>query len=356
MISFHRYIYHTKMSNTIKLSNGRRININNLVLEDVVTERNIILRFLDWLRAHTCEENLTFWLETQNYKYLFDNEIDPEGDRIYEKYFNIPSSTLNIDDPMAIKVLEEHRKLKDRTLFMGVQNVIWGLLKLESFPKFRAETGNKMVEKLPSKLVKQLTKMDHYTIEIYDKFLENNTRHPQPSLIFKPNILPNDDNDEHRNQNLPPINELWRDRDMMLAFRQFLYDKCTYENLSFYLYCEVFKITPEDQIEQVATEIYDTYISPAATTPLNIEYMIAKKLEQDSKKPHIHMFDVMSEKIYRVLENEWFPMFVMSDLYKSLNEETIVLNRERSKTMDNYDQWVSHYKAKKEKNRRYRRK
>jgi len=333
----------------IKLpTNGRKLNINTITLEDVITERNVVLRFLDWLHQHTCEENLTFWLETQNFKYLKNSdEVLAEAEKIYKKYFNTPSSTLNIDDPIAIKALEERKKLSDRTLFMGVQNVIWGLLKLESFPKFRAEIGKNMVDKLPKNLMKQLTKMDHETIQLYDKFIELNNKFPQTSHIFKPNILPFDDNEEHRHQNLPPIDELWKDRDMMLAFRQYLYEKCTYENLSFYLYYEVFQITPEDKMEEVSHEIYDTYFSSTAPTPLNIDYMCAKKLAEDVKKPHNKMYDVIGDRIYRVLTDEWFPQFVMSSFYKSLNEETITLNRERSRTMDNYDIYTNYIKTQK---------
>jgi len=57
------------------------------------------------------------------------------------------------------------------------------------------------------------------------------------------------------------------------------------------------------------------------------------------------MYDSIGDKIFRVLNDEWFPQFVMSDFYKSLNEETIVLNRERSKTMDNYDIYTDFVKG-----------
>jgi len=141
-----------------------------------------------------------------------------------------------------------------------------------------------MVAKVPKPTLKLLNRMNHYTIEIYDKFLELNTIHPQPSLIFKPNILPNDEYNEHLHQNLPDFHELFRDRDMMIAFREFLYEKCTYENLSFYLNAEVLKITPEDQVERVAMAIYDTYFSPSASTPLNIDFSLSRKLNEEKKK------------------------------------------------------------------------
>jgi len=73
----------------------------------VITERNIISHFYFWMRSHDCEENLTFWIETQNFKYLKEREeIVREAERIFEKYFNIPICTLNIDDPNVIPDLK----------------------------------------------------------------------------------------------------------------------------------------------------------------------------------------------------------------------------------------------------------
>jgi len=185
---------------------------------------------------------------------------------------------------------------------------------------------------------------------LYDKFLELNKVYPQTTLIFKPNILPFDAYNEHTNLNLPPIGELWKDRDMMIAFRQYLYTKYSHENLSYYLYAEVFKLCPDDQLEQICNEIYENFFSPTAPTPLNIDFVLAKKLNEDRKRPHRKMFDAISLRIYRALENEWYPLFITSEIYKSLNEETLQLNRERSKTIDNYDYFIEYSKPKEESN------
>jgi len=52
---------------------------------------------------------------------------------------------------------------------------------------------------------------------------------------FKPTTLPNDEYDEHLHQNLPDLDEIWYDRDLMLAFREYLNQQLANESLSFYM-------------------------------------------------------------------------------------------------------------------------
>jgi len=54
--------------------------------------------------------------------------------------------------------LEERRELPYRTMFMNIQNAIWNLLKLESFPRFRAELEERINTKLPKKDFRNLQK------------------------------------------------------------------------------------------------------------------------------------------------------------------------------------------------------
>lgn len=71
-------------------------------------------------------------------------------------------------------------------------------------------------------------------IKLLDQFLELNKEHPIDGG-FKPNVLPDDFYEEHLHTVLPDINEVWKDRDLFLAFREYLYQQFANENLSFYL-------------------------------------------------------------------------------------------------------------------------
>jgi len=194
------------------------------------------------------------------------------------------------------------------------------------------------------------------TVQFYDKFLENNLLHPQDTLVFQPSVIPNDQYVQHRHTRLPPFREIWRDREMMLAFRKFLQISQSNENLSFFLRIALFEHVPEDQVETVAKEIFDIYFSPNAPYLLNIEYYEKEKIIDEINNPHIKMFNNVRDKILKVLELEWYPLFVVSDLYKSLNNESLDIDtRERSTTMDNYDlyvQYLSESKQLKEKEKK----
>lgn len=73
-------------------------------------------------------------------------------------------------------------------------------------------------------------------IDLYDKFYGLNTQFPTTeNAVFRATVLPNDAYQEHLHTTLPDIDELWKDKDLMLAFREYLYQQYAHENLSFFL-------------------------------------------------------------------------------------------------------------------------
>jgi len=241
--------------------------------------------------------------------------------------------------------LELAQKIKrpDRTIFMLVQNAIWGLLKLECYPRFRTEQG--LADKIKSSKIKTLLKNEQAKelIELLDKFLELNARFPcTENGVFKATVLPNDQYAEHLHTTLPGIDELWRDPDLMLAFREYLYQQYAHENLSFYLEATNFEyLTDQREIEIRAKEIAEKFVGPSATLPINLEFVVTQRLQKSLQKPTNLSFKPVTDKIYKVLTNEWFPDFIVSPLYHACNDETIEFiksgGRTRSRTLDEYD-------------------
>jgi len=141
-------------------------------------------------------------------------------------------------------------------MFMLVQNAIWGLMKLECFPRFCQEFG--IQDKIKKKQAKALIKSDkgRKLVELYESFYALNQKHPttadgKPDGPFKATILPNDEYQEHLNTTLPAIEELWKDKDLFLAFREYLYNQQTQENLAFFLECANYEtITDEKEMEK----------------------------------------------------------------------------------------------------------
>jgi len=241
--------------------------------------------------------------------------------------------------------LESKVKRPDRTIFMLVQNGIWGLLKLECFPRFKALEG--VEDKINKKKLKAIQKKPIVleVIELLDKFLSLNEQYPttDENGIFRPTVLPNDAYREHLHTTLPDIDELFKDRDLFLAFREYLYQQLAHENLSFYVEAANFEsLTNEPEIAKRAKEIFDKFIGPQAAQPINLDFLVVERLKKNLAKPTNQSYKTVTEKIWKVLTNEWFPDFVVSPLYLACNDETIEYSksdggRKRSATLDQYD-------------------
>jgi len=239
-------------------------------------------------------------------------------------------------------------KLPDRTLFMQTQNAIWALLKYECFPKFKVDYGKSIVAKLSTKLLKQIMKAEPETVELYEQFLTLTEQNFENVSEFKPTTLPNDEYDEHAHQNLPSITEVWLDRDLMLAFREYLYQQKANDSLSFYLDAVCFELVIEDDdMQSKAGEIFENFITQDSPKMISLDHDFIAKIEKNLKKPlNRNVFQAATESVYYNLEVQLFPEFLNSALYKACNDETIEFNvsdggRDRSNTMDNYDNYVA---------------
>jgi len=294
---------------------------------------------------HHAIENLRFWLEAQIFKYEKDPQKCREGaQKIYDRYFGPKGVGINVEEEHLVAELESKVKRPDRTIFMLVQNGIWGLLKLECFPRFKTLDG--LEEKVNKKKLKLSSKKEgvQEVIDLLDQFLKLNEEFPtDENGVFRPTVLPNDAYREHLHTTLPDIEELFKDRDLFLAFREYLYQQLAHENLSFYVEAVNFEtLTDEQDITIRAKQIFDKFIGPQAVQPINLEFMTVERLKKNLVKPTNQAFKAVTEKIWKVLTNEWFPDFVVSPLYLACNDETIEYlksdgGRKRSDTLDQYE-------------------
>jgi len=331
---------------------------SRVTLEEIVVKRNVMLRFIAYLIEHHAAENLRFWLEAQIFKYEKDQQKCKESaERIYNRYWGQGAVGLNVEEEHIVLELAQKIKRPDRTIFMLVQNAIWGLLKLECYPRFRNEHG--VIDKIKKSKLKVLMKIEEAKelVQLPDKFLELNVQYPtMENGQFRATVLPNDAYSEHLHTTLPDIDELWRDPDLMLAFREYLYQQFAHENLSFYLEAANYEyLTEQKDIEQRSKEIFDKFVGTSATLPINLDFVVTQRLQKSLQKPTNMSFKPVTDKIWKVLTNEWFPDFIVSPLYMACNDETIEFvksdgGRKRSRTLDEYDllcQNIGHTRRKK---------
>jgi len=296
---------------------------------------------------------LTFWLEAQIFKYEKDQaKCRAEAERIYTKYWSDKSSGLNVEEEHLVRELAQKIKRPDRTMFMLVQNAIWGLLKLECFPRFTQECG--LQDKIKKKQLKTLLKSDKgkRLVELYDNFFNLNQKFPttatgKPDGQFKATILPYDAYQEHLHTTLPVVDELWKDKDLFLAFREYLYLQQTQENLAFFLEVANYEtLADEKELEKRAQEIFQKFIVDNAPYHINLDFVFREKVKKQLTPPTPNSFTFVKDKIWKVLANDHFTDFVTSDLYRACNDETIQYvksdgGRKRSATITEYEKFCS---------------
>eukprot|EP01127_Copromyxa_protea_P007180 TRINITY_DN17096_c0_g1_i1.p1 TRINITY_DN17096_c0_g1~~TRINITY_DN17096_c0_g1_i1.p1 ORF type:complete len:337 (-),score=32.12 TRINITY_DN17096_c0_g1_i1:6-950(-) len=302
-------------------------------------DRGIVLKFVAFLDGQYALDNFDFWLEAQVYKYIRNQQqMGTMAQSIYERYLGPNSPGINIDDPGLKKGMLERVSCPTRSTFILIQNSIWGLLKLDMFPRFKETQG--WNEPLRSKAAKVLAARYTATADLYDTFRQLNEKHPIVGG-FKPNVIPEDFYEEHMHTIIPDIDELWRDKDLFLAFREYLYQQIAHEHLSFYLEAAQYEMVPAEKRDQRAKEIFDKFISQDAPVMVNLDYNQVSEIARAIANPSETTFTKIKEKVFKILENEWFPDFVTSPLYHACNAESITYTksetRGRSDTLTYYD-------------------
>ena len=242
---------------------------------------------------------------------------------IYQVYFSgSPEGTpINLDDMSQELELKKRMEVPARDTFLSVQGIVWGLLKFECFARFKLSAG------YTTKLTKQeeLAMKDDPTIVLLDQFLDIRKREKKGKLKAPP--MPNPDKELNLDDNLydqPDIEEIFEDSDLMLAFREYLYQTHIQENLVFWLETELYRRIDDSQ-ERLhrAQEIVDKFCKEDSPYIINCEESLLSKMITSSKKPTPSTFRAAQKMTWRGLKNEWFPQFCVSELYKAFDSTFI---------------------------------
>jgi hypothetical protein len=101
-----------------------------------------------------------------------------------------------------------------------------------------------------------------------------------------------------------------------------------------------YETIPSKEYQTRATEIYNTFIAPGAPVQINIGKQTTQQITNDYKKATKETFKVAKDLIWKALENEWFPNFLVSPIYGECNKETLKYQctgtRPRSETLNHY--------------------
>ncbi|XP_068111408.1 regulator of G-protein signaling 10 [Hyperolius riggenbachi] len=114
------------------------------------------------------------------------------------------------------------------------------------------------------------------------------------------------------------LESLLEDPHGVTAFKDFLKGEFSEENLLFWLACEEFKRTvDQDQMEKRAQHIYNTFLSSKASAQVNVEGQ-SRIGEQILKEPHPLMFEKLQEQIFNLMKYDSYSRFLKSEKFQNM--------------------------------------
>lgn len=106
----------------------------------IVEDEKLSVYYREFLHRHYNNENLSFWLEAEDFKNLYENEetgMEERAMEIYQKYFKPGSNyELNISSKLRKDLKKQVFMQPTHLVFESVQNEIWELMAIDCVSKF----------------------------------------------------------------------------------------------------------------------------------------------------------------------------------------------------------------------------
>ncbi|XP_029003702.2 regulator of G-protein signaling 2 [Betta splendens] len=103
------------------------------------------------------------------------------------------------------------------------------------------------------------------------------------------------------------------------VFCAFLKSEFCEENIEFWNVCEDFR-SLKSQKERVskASKIYEEFIKNEAPKEINLDFKTRNAITQSLQEPSATTFQAAQQKVHSLMENNSYPRFIQSELYKEL--------------------------------------
>ncbi|KAK2835143.1 hypothetical protein Q5P01_015627 [Channa striata] len=103
------------------------------------------------------------------------------------------------------------------------------------------------------------------------------------------------------------------------AFCIFLKSEFCEENIEFWTACEDFRnLRSHKEVTSKANSIYEEFVKNDAPKEINLDFHTRNAIVQSLRDPSVTSFLAAQRKIYSLMENNSYPRFIHSDLYKEL--------------------------------------
>ncbi|XP_077441311.1 regulator of G-protein signaling 21-like [Vanacampus margaritifer] len=104
-----------------------------------------------------------------------------------------------------------------------------------------------------------------------------------------------------------------------MAFCIFLKTEFCEENIEFWNACEDLRmLSSHQELASKANSIYEEFIKSEAPKEVNIDFYTKNKIIQSLGEPNVASFLAAQQKVYSLMENNSYPRFIHSELYKEL--------------------------------------
>lgn len=105
------------------------------------------------------------------------------------------------------------------------------------------------------------------------------------------------------------------------AFYIFLKSEFCEENIEFWTACEDFRNhKSQKELVSKASSIYEEFIKSEAPKEINLDFHTKNAIIQSLHEPTVTSFLAAQRKVYSLMENNSYPRFIHSDIYKELCE------------------------------------
>ncbi|XP_039929222.1 regulator of G-protein signaling 18 [Hirundo rustica] len=115
------------------------------------------------------------------------------------------------------------------------------------------------------------------------------------------------------------FNKLLSEKAGLDTFTKFLKTEFSEENIEFWIACEDYKKSKSaHELLPKAKTIFETFIQKDAPKEVNLDFHIKELTRQGMGQPLRGTFDAAQSRVYRLMEQDSYPRFLSSALYRGL--------------------------------------
>jgi len=272
-------------------------------LEEIWSRSDLLICFRKFLYRRHSEETLQFVIEAELYSKTTDpGERKKMAERIWERYCKGGAErSINVDASVCENI---RRQLPSptSTTFEVAQKEIQLMMKKDLWPSFlKSDFYSPSAKKKPPQLSKKKIKRSD-TLQKYEmvRKLQKHSRDPKA---------------------LPKFDDIFVRKELMTAFRDYLYNRKAQENLSFTLDAELYTyITSEEELKQKSKELFERYIDPESTQSVNLSDKCRTAINMNIDQPTPAIFANAVTEVTQYLKN-WFTDFINSKYFTDIKRK-----------------------------------